>query len=143
MADFLCSKCHLVLFHRRNNTQIALHPLSVVIVNVIPNHLNKFLLGSKSFAVIFLALQNTPEALHRAIVNATGYTRHALCHTGYGGSPCPDAACVSVLPSPRSVGSLFCACSACRKAMYNRLNEIHENRSIQILPGRHILRYTL
>lgn len=30
MADFLRSKCHLVLFHWRNNPKIALYPLSVV-----------------------------------------------------------------------------------------------------------------
>ena len=50
MADFLRSKCHLGLFHRRNNTQIALHPLSVVIVNVIVNHLDKLRPGIKTFA---------------------------------------------------------------------------------------------
>ena len=44
MADFLRSKyhlvlfhCHLVLFHWRNNTQITLHALGIVIVNIIPN----------------------------------------------------------------------------------------------------------
>ena len=51
MADFLRSKCHLGLFHRRNNTQIALHPLSVVIVNVIVNHLDKLRPGIKTFAI--------------------------------------------------------------------------------------------
>ena len=51
MADFLRSKCHLVLFHWRNNPKIALYPLSVVIVNVILNHPNKLLLGSKPLAI--------------------------------------------------------------------------------------------
>ena len=51
MADFLRSKCHLGLFHRRNNTQIALHPLSVVIVNMIVNHLEKLRPGIKTFAI--------------------------------------------------------------------------------------------
>ena len=51
MADFLRSKCHLGLFHRRNNTKIALHPLSVVIVNVIVNHLDKLRPGIKTFAL--------------------------------------------------------------------------------------------
>ena len=51
MADFLRSKCHLGLFHRRNNTKIALHPLSVVIVNVIVNHLDKLRPGIKTFAI--------------------------------------------------------------------------------------------
>ena len=31
LADFLRGKCHLVLFHWRNNTKIALYPLGVVI----------------------------------------------------------------------------------------------------------------
>mgnify|MGYP004618651441 FL=1 len=51
MADFLRSTCHLGLFHRRNNTKIALHPLSVVIVNVIVNHLDKLRPGIKTFAI--------------------------------------------------------------------------------------------
>lgn len=29
MADFLRSKCHLVLLHRRNDTWIMLHPLGI------------------------------------------------------------------------------------------------------------------
>ena len=37
MADFLRSKYHLVLFHWRNNTQLTLHALGIVIVNIIPN----------------------------------------------------------------------------------------------------------
>ena len=81
MADFLRSKCHLELLHWSNNTRIALHSLGVVIVNVIPNHSNKLLLGGKSLAIIFLALQDAPESLHRAIVNAVGYTRHTLRHS--------------------------------------------------------------
>ena len=32
-------------------------------------------------AIVFLAFQNAPESFHRAVVNAVGYTRHALCHT--------------------------------------------------------------
>lgn len=83
MAEFLRSKCHLELFQWRNNTQIALHSLGVVIVNVVPNHSNKLLLGGKSLAIIFLVLQDAPESLHRAIVNAVGYTRHTLRHTGF------------------------------------------------------------
>ena len=83
MADFLRRKCHLVLFHWRNNTKIALYPLGVVIVNVIPNHPNKLLLGSESLTVISLALQDAPESLHWAIVNAVSHARHTLRHTGF------------------------------------------------------------
>ena len=83
MADFFRRKCHLVLFHWRNNTKIALYPLGVVIVNVIPNHPNKLLLGSKTAAIIFLALQDAPESLHWAIVNAVSHARHTLRHTGF------------------------------------------------------------
>ena len=31
-------------------------------------------------AIVFLAFQNAPESFHWAVVNAVGYTRHALCH---------------------------------------------------------------
>ena len=94
MADFLRSKCHLELLHWSNNTQIALHSLGVVIVNVIPNHSNKLLLGGKSLAIIFLALQDAPESLHRAIVNTVGYTRHTLRHTGFFQHMVKGAVCV-------------------------------------------------
>ena len=70
-----------MFFHRCHNTQIALHPLGVVVDNVVLNHQNKLLLGSKSSAIVFLAFQNAPEAFHRAVVNTMGYTRHALCHS--------------------------------------------------------------
>ena len=78
MADFLRSKCHLVLFHWRNNTKIALYPLGVVIVNVILNHPNKLLLGSKPLAIISLALQDAPESLHWAIVNQPTMVQKSL-----------------------------------------------------------------
>ena len=32
-------------------------------------------------AIVFLTFQNAPESFHWAVVNAVGYTRHALCHT--------------------------------------------------------------
>ena len=73
----------MVLLHLRNDTLIALHPLGIVLVNVIPNHPNKFLLGSKLLSIIFFALQDTPEPLHRAIVDAVSHARHTLRHTSF------------------------------------------------------------
>ena len=59
---------------RRQDTKIALHTPGVIITDVALNHLNKFLLVGKSFAVIAFTFQNTPEPLHGAIVDA-------VCHS--------------------------------------------------------------
>jgi hypothetical protein len=41
---FLCNEITLMLLHRRENTQIALHALSIVIADVVLNHLGESLL---------------------------------------------------------------------------------------------------
>ena len=78
----LCSQRQLVLFHRRKDTEITLHTSGVVISDVVLNHLGQFLFACKPFAVISFPLQDTPEALHGAIINTVGYARHTLRHPG-------------------------------------------------------------
>ena len=70
-----------MLFHRRQDTQIALDTSRVVIANILLDHLDKLVLAGKPSAVIAFPLQNAPEALHRAIVNTSANTGHALPHS--------------------------------------------------------------
>jgi hypothetical protein len=70
-----------VLFHWRQDTQIALHPSGVVITDIVFNHLDEVHLTGEPSAVVALPLQNPPEAFHRAIINAVGNTGHTLRHS--------------------------------------------------------------
>ena len=70
-----------MLFHRRQDAQIALHPSGVVIMDIGFNHLDKFTFAGEPSAVIAFPLQNTPEALHRAVIDAMRHAGHALRHS--------------------------------------------------------------
>ena len=80
-----------MLFHWRQDTQVALHPSGVVITDIALNHLDEILLSGKPLSgkplsgkplsVIAFPLQDTPEALHGTVVNAMRHTRHTLCQT--------------------------------------------------------------
>lgn len=70
-----------MLFHRRQDAQIALDTSRVVIANILLDHLNKLVLADEPSAVIAFPFQDAPEALHRTIVNASANTRHALPHS--------------------------------------------------------------
>ena len=69
-----------MLFHRRQDTQIALDTSRVVIANILLDHLDKLVLAGKPSAVIAFPLQNAPEALHRTVVNTMRHTGHTLRH---------------------------------------------------------------
>ena len=78
---FLCRQRITVVFlHRCQNAQIALYTAVVVVADVILNHLHKLLAACEPSAVISFSFQNTPEAFHRAVVNALGNSGHALSH---------------------------------------------------------------
>ena len=70
-----------MLFHRRQDAQIALHPPGVVVMDIVLDRLNKLPLTGEPSAVIAFPLQNAPEALHRAVVNAMRHTGHTLRHS--------------------------------------------------------------
>ena len=59
-----------------------LDAMVVVITNVILNHIDQLFLAGKTLAVIAFPLQDTPETFHWSIIDALGYSRHTLCHTG-------------------------------------------------------------
>lgn len=72
-----------MLFKGGEDPQIALHTSIVVVADVIGDHLDQFPLAGKAFPIVALTLQNAPESLHGAVVNALGDTRHTLCHPGF------------------------------------------------------------
>lgn len=57
-----------------------MYTMSVVIQNIVVDHLDKFLLVGEAISIIALPLQNTPKTLHRVVVDAVGHTRHTLRH---------------------------------------------------------------
>ena len=69
-----------MLFHRRQDAQIALDTSRVVIANILLYHLDELVLAGETPAIIAFPLQNAPEALHRTVVNTMRHTGHALRH---------------------------------------------------------------
>ena len=69
-----------MLFHRRQDAQIALDTSRVVIANILLDHLNKLVLAEEPSAVIAFPFQDAPEALHRAVINAMRHAGHTLRH---------------------------------------------------------------
>lgn len=71
---FLCGQCEmLVELNRCHDIQAALKASVIVEVEVALNHLHKLLPAGELASVVALPLENTPEALHRAIVQAVGH----------------------------------------------------------------------
>ena len=71
-----------MLFHRREDAEIALNTSCVVITNILLDHLEKLTFAGKALAVIALPLQNAPEALHRTVINTMRHAGHTLRHSG-------------------------------------------------------------
>lgn len=72
-----------MLFHGCQDAEIALDATTVVIGNVVTNHGNQVPFTGKASAVVSLPLQNPPESLHWAIVDAMRHTGHALLHASF------------------------------------------------------------
>ena len=70
-----------MLFHRRQDAQIALNTSCVVITNILLDHLDNPTFAGEPSAVIAFPLQNAPEALHRTVINAMRHAGHTLRHT--------------------------------------------------------------
>jgi len=69
-----------VFFHRSQDAKIALHPFSIIVENVVFDHIDQFLSTHKSPAIIAFPLQNTPETLHWPVVDTACHAGHTLCH---------------------------------------------------------------
>ena len=77
-----------MLFHRRQDAQIALDTSRVVIANILLNHLNKLVLAGEPSAVIAFPFQDAPEALHGPVIDAMRHAGHALPYgAGHIGRP--------------------------------------------------------
>lgn len=83
-----------MFFHRCEDTQVTLYPTGVVVADIALDHMHKLLLAGKAFAVVPFSLQDAPEALHRAIVNAMSYAGHTLGHPGLFQSIVKSPACI-------------------------------------------------
>ena len=68
--------------HRSLDEQPVLVTAVVVVVNIAFNRGNELFSACKSMPIIALTLQDSPEAFHRAVVNAAANTGHTLCHPG-------------------------------------------------------------
>lgn len=71
-----------MLLHRCKDAKTSLHPTSIIVTDVVHDHLGQFLFAGKAFAIVAFSFQNSPEALHRAVINTMGDAGHALRHTG-------------------------------------------------------------
>ena len=69
-----------MLFHRCQDAEVALHAPRVVIADVTLYRLDQIFLAGKALAIVALSFEDAPEALHWAVVDAMGHTRHALRH---------------------------------------------------------------
>ena len=68
--------------HRCLDEQTVLVTAVVVVINVIFNGGNQLFPAGECLSVIAFTFQDSPEALHRAIVNTAANTGHTLRHTG-------------------------------------------------------------
>ena len=96
-----------MLFHGRQDAQIALDAPRVIIANILLDHLNKLVLAGEAPAIIAFPLQDPPEALHRAVVNAMRHAGHTLRHACLHKLVVEDS--VGVLENPLSLWSKGCA----------------------------------
>lgn len=120
-----------MLFHRHQDTQIALDTSRVVIANILLDHLDKLVLAGKPSAVIAFPLQNAPEALHRTVVNTMRHTGHALRH-----------ACLYELVVEGTVGvlepSVAMKQGLCVRIGLHRFVEGFENQRIIVAFAEHV-----
>lgn len=82
-SRFLCSNFEqLAVCHRRHFVQLLLPAFVVVEVYVVLDGRCQAVVILEVAKVVHFAFENTPEAFHGAIVDATTDARHTLCHPG-------------------------------------------------------------
>ena len=70
-----------MLLHRCKDAKTSLNPTSIIVTDVVHDHLGQFLFAGKASAIVAFSFQNSPEALHRAVINTMGDAGHALGHS--------------------------------------------------------------
>ena len=78
------SEVHSMLFHRSKHAEVPLEPFGIVVPNKIFNHSDQACSVGEVFSIIPFSLQDSPESLHRPVINASGNSGHTLSHTGFG-----------------------------------------------------------
>ena len=116
-----------MLFHRRQDTQIALHPPGVVVMDIVLDRLNKLPLTGEPSAVIAFPLQNAPEALHRTVINAMRHAGHALRHP-----------CLHELVAESAVGVLETSVAVeqrmrVRRSLHSLIKSLENQRIVVVL----------
>ena len=61
-----------MLLHRCKDAKTSLHPTGIIVTDVVHDHLGQFLFAGKASAIVAFSFQNSPEALHRAVINTMG-----------------------------------------------------------------------
>ena len=99
LAVFLCRQIVLLMeLDRRHQMQISLDSFIVIVANVVLYSIDQVFPGRKSYAVVLLALQDAPKALHWTVINAVCNSGHALLHVMFLQSCVELPACI--LESP-------------------------------------------
>ena len=71
-----------MLLHRSQYPKSSLVSLIVVVINIVFDHRHELFAAVEALAIITFSLQDSPESFHRTIVDALGYSGHALSHAG-------------------------------------------------------------
>lgn len=83
-SNLLSGQCEMLMeLHRGHDREASLEAVVVVEIDVIRNHVHQLGPVGEGMAVVALALEDTPEALHRAVVNAVCHAGHTLLHPCY------------------------------------------------------------
>ena len=88
--------------HGRPDTQPTLEAAEIVIDDVILDHTDQFLPAGEASAVVPFPLEDPPEALHGAVVDAFSHSGHALRSAGCGQLVVEDLS--GIAPGPECYG---------------------------------------
>ena len=120
-----------MLFHRRQDAQIALDTSRVVIANILLDHLDKIVLAGEASAVIAFPFQDAPEALHRTVINAMRYAGHTLRHSSLHELVVEST--VGVLETSVAMKQRMCV-----RIVLHRFVEGFENQRIVVVLTEHV-----
>lgn len=90
----LCSHRQLMLLERREDAKSPLEPSGVVVDDIALNHVHQIFPTGEAFDIVAFSFEDTPKALHRAIIDAFAYAGHTLRHFCCNQSVMEDLRCV-------------------------------------------------
>ncbi|SFK88489.1 hypothetical protein SAMN04488076_107119, partial [Trichococcus palustris] len=104
--------------------QLSLNASIIVVFHIIVNHINQRRTTRKFTTVIFFTLNERPKPFHRAIINTTSDTGHALYHTRLSQTRTELLACI--LKSAITVKQRM----SIRFILYGRIKSLEDYRHI-------------